>query len=301
MHHGKRRFIAGFLVAPLLLYVVFVVSPYLQAFYIAMTDWQGFTANPNFIGLDNFVRLFHDPLFWEALWHNLLLLLLFPAVTVVLGLFFAFMLNVAGGRGAGISGVRGSGFYRVVYFFPYVLSLAIIAILWRFIYHPRIGLLNGFLDAVGLDWLSKAWLGNDATALPAIIFVLIWYAVGFYVVFFTAGMKTIPTDLYEAARIDGAGRAQTFFRITLPLLWDGIQTALVYMCIMALDAFVVVQIMTDGGPDNATNVISLYLYNTAFEYSQFGYASAMGVALFLLTLSLAAIVIRMTRRERIEF
>lgn len=302
MEHGKYRFVGGFLLAPLVVYIVFVVSPYVQAFYISLTDWHGFSAQKNFVGLDNFAKLFHDDLFWNALEHNIVLLIVLPLVTIVLSLFFAFMLNVGGrGKSGAVQGVRGSGVYKIVYFFPYVLSIAIIAVLWQFIYNPRIGMLNGFLRAIGLDSLTQAWLGEPDLALWSIIAVMVWNAVGFYVVLFTAGMKTIPTDIYESALMDGAGRWSTFLRITLPLLWDSVQTALVYLGIIALDAFAVVQIMTFGGPDNSTEVVGHYLYTSAFKYSDFGYASAMGVALFVLTMLLAALTLRVTRRESVEF
>lgn len=302
MHHHKYRFAIGFLAAPLALYIVFVVSPYLQAFYISLTNWQGMGASPSLVGLSNYAALFRDSDVWGALWHNAILLVTLPVLTIGLALFFAFMLNAGGRvRGGKAGGVRGSGAYKIVYFFPYVLSIAIIAVLWQFIYNPRIGLLNGVLNSVGLGSWTRIWLGDPNWALWALLAVLLWNGVGFYVVLFTAGMQSIPADLYEAALLDGAGRATTFFRLTLPLLWDTVQTSLVYIGITALDAFAVVSIMTQGGPDGSTEVISHLLYQTAFRYSQFGYASAMGVLLFFISMILAAFTLRFTRRERIEF
>lgn len=302
MHHHRYRLAVGFLAAPLALYVVFVVSPYLQAFYISLTNWQGVGAAPSFVGLANYAELVRDSDVWGALWHNAILLVTLPVLTIGLALFFAFMLNAGGRLRSGRStGVRGSGLYRVVYFFPYVLSIAIIAVLWQFVYNPRIGLLNGVLDSVGLGSWTRTWLGDPHWALWALLVVLVWNGVGFYVVLFTAGMQSIPADLYEAVLLDGAGRVGTFFRLTLPLLWDTVQTSLVYIGISALDAFAVVAIMTQGGPDGSTEVMSHLLYQTAFRYSQFGYASSMGVLLFFVSMVLAAFTLRFTRRERIEF
>lgn len=304
MHHGKYRFVISFLIPPLLLYGIFVLSPYAQTFYIALTDWQGVSADMSFIGLDNFARLVRDAEFWNALKHNGMLLLFVPAGTILLALFFAFMLNLGGRRGGpAVQGVRGAEFYKVVYFFPQVLSIAIIAILWQFVYNPRRGLLNGVLEVLGLGFLGQTWLGDPRLALWAVMAVLIWSGVGFYVVLFNAAIQAIPRDLFEAALLDGAGRFATFRRVTLPLLWDSVQVAFVYLGIIALDAFALVQIMTfgPGGPDGATMVTGYYLYRNAFEYARFGYATAIGVAMFLLTLSLAIFALRVTRRERIEY
>ncbi|MDX3353653.1 sugar ABC transporter permease [Streptomyces sp. ME01-24h] len=309
MRHGKYRFIVGFLAAPLALYAVFVISPFLQAFQISMTDWSGLTPDMNFIGLENYGKLVHNDLFWQALWHNVILLLVVPVVTLALGLFFAFQLNVGGRRrrgSAAVTGVRGAGLYKIVYFFPQVLSITIVAVLWQQIYNPDPddGLLNSLLGAIGLDALQQSWLGDPSLALACIMAVMVWCNVGFFVVLFSAGMSSVPTDIYEAALLDGAGRGTTFFRITLPLLWDTVQTGWVYMGIIAMDAFAVVQIMSvqAGGPDHATEVVPLLLWKTAFrDSSQYGLAAAMGIAMLVVTMVFAVLTMRFSRRERIEF
>ncbi|GAB4004488.1 hypothetical protein GCM10029992_49640 [Glycomyces albus] len=243
--------------------------------------------------------MWSDTAFLAALRNNGVMLLVVPVVTIALALFFAAMLTT--GRAA-TSGVRGSGVYRIVYFFPQLLSVAILGVLFQFVYTPKNGLLNGVLEAVGLGGLARAWLAEPAWALPAVIAVVIWAAVGFYVVLFAAAMESIPRDVLEAARLDGAGRLAAFRHITLPFVWDTVQVAYVYLGILALDGFALVQIMTvgPGGPDNATEVIGLTLYRAAFTYGEFGYASAMGVTLFFITLALTALALRATRRERVE-
>jgi len=298
---GKRLFIATFLIPPLLLYGIFVVSPYAQAFQIAGTDWRGLSPDFEFVGADNFRRLFGDGYFWNALRHNGLLLLLLPVVTILLGLFFASMISV-GGRAdrVGVHGVRGAGVYRIVYFFPQVLSVAIIGVLWKEMYAPNTGLINGTLRGIGLDRLAVPWLGDPRFAFWCVLAVLIWANVGFYVVLFSAAMQSIPRDIYEAALLDGANRATTLVRITVPLLWDTIQVAWVYLAIIAIDGFAAVQIITDGGPSFASDVVGLRLYKTAFGDAQFGYASAIGVAMFFLTLSVAVMFLRISRRDRVE-
>jgi N-acetylglucosamine transport system permease protein len=298
---GRRLFIATFLVPPLLLYGVFVVSPYAQAFQISATDWGGLSPDFDFVGLANFRRLGGDGVFWNALGHNAILLVLLPVGTIVLGLFLASMISV-GGRAdrAGVHGVRGAGFYRIVYFFPQVLSVAIVGVLWKEMFAPNSGLINGLLRAIGLSGLAQPWLGDPRFSFWCLAIVLLWSNVGFYVVLFSAAMQSIPRDIYEAALLDGAGPAATLLRVTIPLVWDSIQVAWVYLAILAIDAFAVAQIVTNGGPGYSSDVVGLRLYKTAFNESQFGYASAIGVAMFFLTLSVAAVFLRVTRRERVE-
>ncbi|MDQ7904321.1 sugar ABC transporter permease [Phytohabitans sp. ZYX-F-186] len=302
MRHGRYPFIVGFLIAPVTIYVTFVIAPYIQAFYLALTNWRGVSANPKFIGLDNFERLLTDDTFWKAVRHHGVLLLVLPLVAIAIALVFAFLLNVGGGsKGGAMRGVWGSRFYRIVFFFPQVLAVVIIAVIFRRVYAPdETGLVNGLLGVVGIDPIPI--MADKNIALFAIIAVLVWQAVGFYVVLFSAGMASVPKDIYEAAVLDGAGRSSMFFKVTLPLLWDTLQVAWVYLGIAAFDAFAIVNVLSieQGGPDGATTVLGMEIYRNAFSYSQFGYASAMGVALFFLTITFAALTLRVSRRETIE-
>jgi N-acetylglucosamine transport system permease protein len=302
MFNRYRRglFIATFLAAPVILYLTYVIAPYVQAFYIAMTDWRGVSATPTFIGLDNFARLFNDGTFWKAVTHNGALLVLLPLITIVLALFFAFLLNVGGARG--VSGIAGSKFYRVVFFFPQVLAVAVVAVLFQQVFRPDgSGMLNGPIKTLG--FAPVGFLSNPDIAFWSVLGVMVWQAVGFYVVLFSAGLASIPRDMFEAAQIDGAGRASLFFRITLPLLWDTVQVAWVYLGILALDVFAVVWVMTDqhGGPDWSTTVMAAEIYRNAFQYFRFGYASALGVVMFFFTVGFAILSLRLSRRERIEY
>jgi N-acetylglucosamine transport system permease protein len=296
MRHGRWRFLLGALVPALLLHVVFVLSPYAQAFYLSLTDWTGVAGEAHYVGAGNYARLGGDGLFLDAVRNNAVMLAVVPAVTIGLGLFLASMLH-RGGRGR-----AGGSAYQIVYFFPQLLSLVVIAVLWGFVYNPNNGLLNSGLRAAGLGSLARSWLAEPAFALAAVMAVLIWSSVGFYVVLFAAAIQAIPRDLYEAATLDGAGGWTTFRSITLPLVRESVQVAFVYLGIVALDGFAIVQIMTvgPGGPDGSTEVIGLSLYRTAFTYGKFGYASAMGVALFFATLTLAVLALRAGRRERLE-
>src|SRR3982751_5238671 len=300
MRHGKYSFIIGFPAAPGVLCAVFVVAAYVQTFKLSLYSWSGL-GPMDFIGFDNFVKLWHDPTFWKSLRHNLFLLILLPIITIVIALVFAFLLNVGGGHKGGVTrGVWGSKFYRVVFFFPQLLALAIVAVIFGRVFAPdRSGMINGMLPK---SVPPSLFLADKRWALLCILAVLIWQAVGFYVVLFSAGMGSISQEVYEAAALGGATRITLFFRITVPLLWSTIQVAWVYLGIAAFDAFAIVNIITvdRGGPDGATSVLSMMIYRNAFDFSQAGYACALGVVLFFLTLTFAALTLRVTRRESVE-
>jgi N-acetylglucosamine transport system permease protein len=294
---GRLSFMAVFLGLPLAIYLIFVIYPFGQALYYAMTDWNGFSPAHNFVGLGNFTKLFHDATFLRALFNNVELAIVVPLVTIVLALTIAMVVTVGGPTRGSIRGISGSGFYRVVSFFPYTVPAIVIGIIWAQVYDPSAGILNAFLTKIGFSGFDNfAWLGEIRTAMPASMFVIIWSFVGFYTVLFVAAIKGIPAEIYEAARMDGAGRFRTATRITLPLLRDTVQTAYIYLGILALDAFVYMQALNpNGGPNNTTLTMSQDLFNTAFRKGQFGYATAMGVVLAAVTLLLAVIVFAINR------
>ena len=316
MRHGKTRFVMGFLALPLALYVWYVVWPFAQSIGYSFTDWGGYSDEQHYIGFANYVRLFNDELIRIAFWHNVFFLITVPVITIALALFFAFLLNV-GGRGnrAGIRGVWGSGVYKIIFFFPQVLSLVLIAVMWQAIYRgDDQGLLNGLLIKTGLvDKDHPLGFVADPTpflGVPAvlwwILFIAVWGGVGFYLVLFSAAMQAIPKDIYEAALLDGASRVTSFFRVTLPLLRDTVSIAWVYLGFIALDMYALVFVMTpsQGGPNHASEIFASVLNFTAFNSSRsgrYGYACAMGVALGIFTMILAALQLRITRRERLEF
>ncbi|THV35671.1 carbohydrate ABC transporter permease [Glycomyces buryatensis] len=307
MRHGKYPFILSFLALPVGLYAWLVILPFAQAFQISLTDWSGSSNQFNYIGLDNYVNLFKDEnLVMPAIRHTAIIVVALPVITIALGLFFAFMLNIGGrSRQGRIEGVRGARFHKIVYFFPQVLSVAIVGILWQQVYAPQNfgGLITGTLDLFGLPAPVNGFLADKRFVLVSVIAVLVWSSVGFYLVFFSSAMASIPRDLYEAGIIDGAGRIQTFFKITLPLLWDSVQTAWIYLSIVALDVFVLVYMMTPdrGGPDSASEVVGGVIWKYAFNNGEQAFASALGVVLFFAALTLAVVSLRFGRREQIEY
>jgi N-acetylglucosamine transport system permease protein len=310
MRYRKYPFIVGFLFVPVVLYLVLVIWPYIQTFGYSLTNWSGESQNMQFVGFKNYTALLSDPIFRTALEHNALLLVFLPVITILLSLFFAFMLNV-GGRGTtgGVQGVRGAPFYKIVFFFPQVLSVAILAVLFEAVYRSDGGgLLNGVLIKLGLETAQNPieWLNDPGTVLWCLLGIMVWQGVGFYLVLFSAAMQSIPKDVFEAALLDGAGRGQTFFRVTLPLLWDSVQTAWVYLAIAAMDFFALVSTLTPGtayggGPDYHSEVLSTYMMRNFLYFGKSGYACAMGVVILVLTLIVSVLALRATRRERIEF
>jgi N-acetylglucosamine transport system permease protein len=272
MRHGKYPFILAFLLPPVAIYVYFVLSPYAQAFYFSLTNWTGTTATQDFIGLDNFVRAWNDDQLRIALRNNFLLLAVVPLVTVLLGLFFASMLNVGGrGKAGGVQGVRGSSIYKVVYFFPVILSVPIIAAIFLQVFSPSVagGLLNTILEALGLGRFTIAggWLSHPTLAFWVVIVAMIWSFTGFFVVLFSAAMQSIPRDIYEAALLDGASRLTTFRKVTIPLVWDTVQVAWVYLAIQAMDGFALVHILLGigGGPSRNGDVLGVAVYRAALS------------------------------------
>jgi N-acetylglucosamine transport system permease protein len=298
MHHHKYRLIIPFLLPAILLYGVFVVWPYAQAIYVSLTSWRGVSGSKPFVGLENYQRLWQDERFHEALTRNGQLLIVLPLVTIAIALTFAALFT------QGSQQIRGAGFYRIVFFFPQIIPAVIVGILWSYIYTPNVGLLNGILRAIGLGDVSTSWLTDPTTVLWAIVAVAIWSSVGFYMVIFLASMQSIPTSFYEAAILDGATRWTSFKDITFPLIWETIRTSVIYLAIAALDFFILIVVISGGSTTTTARraeVAALYLYNQAFDSSRWGYASAIGVVLLVLTLFLSLGIMRATRRETYEF
>jgi N-acetylglucosamine transport system permease protein len=295
MNRGKNTLIVTFLAAPITLYSVFLLFPYFSSFYFGFTKWSGLSANIRFNGVNNFIKLFHDPYFWNALSHNAIALIVLPPIVIGIALFFAFLFT---------QGLKMARFFRISFFFPQVLSVVIVAVLWGFIYHPTIGLLNGLLNAIGITSAqSFPWLGDRSTIFGAVLAVVVWSSVGFYMVMFIAAMQQVPPDFYEAARVDGANPWVMFWGLTVPLIWDTIRTSIVFLAIAAMDLFAIVTVMTNGtgGPSRAADVVPVYLYSKAFSEGQFGYATSIGLVMLLLVLGISILSLRLTARESFEF
>lgn len=284
----KWKSILLFLAPPLLIYVIFVIYPAFNVFRYSLYRWKGI-GEKTFIGLDNFRKLVTDPLFWQSLGNNFAVLGLTAFISMVFAMFFAVLLYKK---------IPGANFYRSTWLIPNMLGDVVIATLWLFIYHPTIGILNGLIKSMGLDQFATAWLGNSSTALLAVTLPLIWKFMGFYILLFLGGIQGIPPSLYEAAKMDGANEWRKFVHITLPLLKQTIAVALVFLIYNSFNViFAFVNIMTNGGPANATEVVPTYLFKQAFEMSNFGYSSAIGLFMVFLMLVMASIVIQTLMKE----
>ncbi|MDT0466890.1 carbohydrate ABC transporter permease [Streptomyces gibsoniae] len=275
-HHTPPLVIA-FVLIPLLAEAVWVFWPALQGFYLALTNWDGVSA-PTFVGLGNFREMAHDDVFRSATIHTVLWLALFGGLSAVLGLAAALLLQQER---------RGVGLYRAALFLPVVFSLVATALVWQAIYQPD-GVLNQVLAAVGLGSLRHAWLADQDTALYAVIVPALWRQIGYVMVLYLAGLKGIDPALYEAAKVDGAGRLQRFRHVTLPQLRSVNAVVLSVIVIDSLRSFDVVWSLTRGGPYHSSELLSTYMYSTAFQSLRLGYGSAVAVVIFVLAFGVIA-------------
>lgn len=290
----RRGFVFVCIVPTFVLFSIFVLYPMFSSFAMSFTDWSGMGKNYHFIGLENYMRMFRDRTVGIALKNNLTLLVFVPVVTITLSLSFASMLS---GRR-----IREKKLYRILFFFPNVIAISVTSILWSFIYHPSLGIINGFLKAVGADALVHTWLGESDTVVFAIGITMVWQAVGYYMILFIAAMEGVPGELYEAAELEGAGEVQKFVKITLPLIRNVVNVAVIFNIIAVFNgSFTYTKIMTNGGPDNKSMVLSLYMYDQAFGNGNFGYAMAVGVVILAITLFLSLCNNRLSGKNEITY
>lgn len=286
MVRSRRLWTIAFLAIPLLLYSVIVVGPLLYSFYFSLTDWNGFNFEYNFVGLDNFARIFTDPLFGNAIKNTLIWIVAALTLPTLGGLLLALALQEK---------VRGARLYKSLFYLPICLSLAVVGQIWIWIYQPRWGLLNVTLNSIGLEDLSRAWLARPETALGAVIVAWTWQQVGLAMVIFLAGLTSIPRDLTEAASIDGANYRQTLRYVVIPLLLPSTIIVVALAVINSLKSFDIVYIMTGGGPFHSSDTLAIFMYNESFKKYYMGYGSAIAVVLFLIALVIIAFYFRQVR------
>ncbi len=296
---GRDWKIAWVFLLPLLLVLVGLVAyPFVSGIVLSMQEKVVGQA-PTWVGLRNYRELLVGEQYSGIFWNSVRVSVIYTGVAVgvklALGMCMALLLNEK---------FRGQTLMRAVLFLPWAVPTIIVALTWRWIYD---GSPSGLINYVRIEFFEQQtliqFLADPSLALWCVVWVLVWGGVGFYLVLFNAAMSSIPRDIFEAAALDGATRVVTFARVTVPLLWDTIQTSWVYLAILALDAYALVAVMTagPGGPDNATQVMALQIAQNGFQFGRAGYASAMGVVLFFLTMLIAAAMLRATRRERIEY
>lgn len=287
----KRKHVPWlFLSIPLSFYTVWVIGPTIYTIYLSLTDWDGMTA-PQFQGIENYLKLFNDPIFYTSLVNNVKWLIIFMLIPVVVGLFLAMLLSQE------IKWAKG---YKAAIYSPMILAPVVIGLIWSWIYQPQGGLLNNTLTFIGLKSLTRGWLSDPNTALYAVIGAAVWRHTGYVMLLFLSGLTAISPTVIEASRIDGASAWQRFRYIILPLLKPTTVIVIVITMIQSLRAFDFVSMMTRGGPFNTTNVLAHYMYTEAFKNYNMGYGASIAVVLFAIMFIFIVFYLRQIRKGEVE-
>lgn len=261
-----------------ILTLMFTIWPTVQALYLSFTNATSLGLNNKFVALDNYIYMFHDKSFIQALINTAKLMAVVPVITIFCSLVLAFVLNQCK--------LKEMVLYRTIFYFPNIVSLTVVGIIWSFVFHPNVGIVNKILGAVGLESLQRSWLGDSKTALWCIAFTLLWQAAGYYMVMHIAAMDGISPEIYESATLDGASAWRKLVSITMPLMKDIIGITFVLALSGTINlSFVLSQVMTGGGPNGASSVLLQYMYTQGFVNGNFGYA--MAITVFTLAISVA--------------
>lgn len=261
-----------------ILTLMFTIWPTAQALYLSFTNATSLGLNNKFVRLDNYIYMFHDKSFIQALINTAKLMAVVPVITIFCSLVLAFVLNQCK--------LKEMVLYRTIFYFPNIVSLTVVGIIWSFVFHPNVGIINKILGAVGLESLQRSWLGDSKTALWCIAFTLLWQAAGYYMVMHIAAMDGISPEIYESATLDGASAWRKLVSITMPLMKDIIGITFVLALSGTINlSFVLSQVMTGGGPNGASSVLLQYMYTQGFVNGNFGYA--MAITVFTLAISVA--------------
>lgn len=267
-----------YLLPAVLVYGLFLLLPLLASLGISFTEWDG-TSRPVFAGVSNYLRMFSDPVFWIALGNNAILMLFYTLLPISVGLLLcSFLYETRNNTERSV--------LRILFFLPYIMPMAVLGVVWRWLYNPAFGPIDQFLRAIGLPQLAMSWLGDFTWALPAVGMVATWYFFGFCLVLFMAGLQRMDPSLLEAADLDGSSRRQKFMRITLPGLRPELRIALLLTVIASLKAFDLVYVMTQGGPGTSTMVTNIFMYKQGFDLHYFGYASSVAVFSMVIVLGI---------------
>lgn len=286
----ERIFLACCVTPALIGFCVFVLYPAFQVFRMSLYKWSGGTGKKTFIGLKNFQTLFASNTFRLAFGNTVFLMVFVTVVTMVLSLFFAAVIS----RGK----LKESNFYRIVLFFPNVLSIVVIGIIFKNLFNPVTGIINSVLKAAGAQTLPN-WLGDSKYVLWVIAAAMVWQAVGYYMVMYIAGMDGISGELYEVSELEGANKIQEFFQITLPLIWPTVRTTLVFFILSTMNmSFQFVTVMTNGEPQGHSEVLLSYVNQQAFSNANFGYAMSVSVIVFLFSFILSLIAQALTAQKQ---
>ena len=287
----RTGFIFACVAPAVILFAIFMVAPTFNVFRLSLYQRSTFNPNEVFIGLKNFQMLLKDATFIRSMQNMLLLIVMVTVFTMATALVFAGILTR--------EKLKGQDFFRIVFYIPNILSVVVISGIFSAIYDIDRGLLNSILNLFGQEGIL--WKGEEHVIMSLVI-AMVWQAIGYYMVMYMASMSAVPGSLYESAGLDGADRITQFFQITIPLIWTNIRTTLTFFIISTINmAFLFVSAMTGGGPNNASNVALLYMYNQKNLGGGYGYAMAIGVVIFLVSFGLSALVNKVTEREVLEY
>ena len=287
----RTGFIFACVAPAVILFAIFMVAPTFNVFRLSMYQRSTFNPNEVFIGMKNFEMLMRDANFIRSMQNMLLLIVMVTVFTMGTALIFAGILTR--------ENLKGQDFFRIVFYIPNILSVVVISGIFSAIYDIDRGLLNSILNLFGKEGIL--WKGEQHVIMSLVI-AMVWQAIGYYMVMYMSSMAAVPASLYESAGLDGASRVAQFFQITLPLIWTNIRTTLTFFIISTINmAFLFVSAMTGGGPNNASNVALLYMYNQKNLGGGYGYAMAIGVVIFLVSFGLSALVNKVTEREILEY
>ncbi len=287
----KAILIAAFVLPALLVYVLFVLYPIVQAMFYSLWDWKGLGPLQKLIGLENYRRALSDGVFQMAISHNLLIVVLSLALQLPFALGVALLIR---------GNVRGRILFRTIFFLPYVLSEVVIGIIWVFIYRPDTGLLNVIFGAIVPGFVPRGFLGDTSTVLFALFVVITWKYFGFHMILYLAGLQGIPPELEDAARVDGASPARVLRDITLPLLGPTVRVSVFFSVLGSLQFFDLIWVMTKGGPVNASNTMATYMYTYGFQRFQLGYGAAVTLIIFMICLAFSLSYQRFVMRRDFE-
>lgn len=277
-----------FLVPAFIIFSSVVIIPTLYSFYLSFFSWNGI-GEKSFVALKNYYNLFTaDAVFLTALKNNFIWILLTVFFTIGISLMLAVILNRS---------FKGRVVYRAVFYVPYMLSWVVVGVIWKWMYNPNMGFINEVLEILGLSDFKSGWLSNPKISLYCVYFAAMWQGVGQPMILFLSGLQTIPSDILEAAAIDGAGKVRTFFCITLPMLKETFVVVFATLIIAAMKVYDIIKVMTGGGPANSTETLATYMYSQTFMYSNFGKGSAVASIMFLMMILIIVPYVIYTAKE----
>lgn len=289
---GRNAFLFTCIAPAVILFFIFMIMPTLNVFRMSLFETGAYTPTETFVGLKNFKMLITDAFFIRSLQNTILLIVVVTVITFAFALVFAAILTR--------EKIRGQNVFRVTFYIPNILSVVVISGIFSAVYKPENGMLNSIIGLFKDMTNPILWKG-ESLVMVSLVIAMIWQAIGYYMVMYMASMSSVPQSLYESASLDGAGRVQQFFQITIPLIWTNIRTTLTFFIISTINmAFLFVKAMTSGGPNHASEVTLSYMYSQK-DAGLYGYSMAIGVVIFIFSFALSALVNKVTEREPLEF